>query len=206
MTASNTSAAENAAKTTEEQNGAQSENEKLEKNLKRSEKLVKEYQFFLLRLLILLIVLWVLFFKIVGITTMPTADMYPRVDAGDLVLFYRLDTDVRPQDVIVLEKSTPDSAEEQLFILRVIAVPGDTVDIDDDGFVIVNGNVQIESNIFYQTPRYEDCTEFPLTLGQDECFVLADSRGSGEDSRYFGPVRKDEVRGTVITIVRRNNL
>ncbi|MBQ6207780.1 MAG: S26 family signal peptidase, partial [Oscillospiraceae bacterium] len=35
---------------------------------------------------------------------------------------------------------------------------------------------------------------------------LADSRNGGSDSRYFGPVRRDEILGTVITILRRNNL
>ena len=48
--------------------------------------------------------------------------------------------------------------------------------------------------------------DYPLTLGPDECFVLADRRNGGEDSRYFGPVSKDEIMGTVVTIVRRTNL
>ncbi len=153
-----------------------------------------------------MIVLWVLFFKVIGLTHMPNSDMYPRVDMGDLVLFYRLDTDVKAQDVIVLEKTGSDSGEKQLFISRVVAVGGDTVEISDAARLIINGNTMIESNIFYETPRYEGFTEYPLTLAQDECFVLADSRNGGTDSRYYGPVKKSEIRGTVITIVRRNNL
>ena len=47
---------------------------------------------------------------------------------------------------------------------------------------------------------------FPLTLEEGECFVLADSRNGGTDSRVFGPVSKSEIEGTVITIVRRNDL
>ena len=35
---------------------------------------------------------------------------------------------------------------------------------------------------------------------------LADARQNGTDSRYFGAVQKNEIVGTVITIVRRNNL
>lgn len=180
---------------------------KLKKSIKRSERSVKDYQFFVLRVLILVVVLWVLLFQIVGVTHMNSGDMYPRIDAGDFLLFYRLDTDVRAQDIIVFEKLTPSSGgEKQLFISRVVAVAGDTVDISDAERLIVNGNAVIESNIFYSTPRYEGFTEYPLTLGPGECFVLADSRNGGADSRYFGPVQQDEILGTVITVVRRNNL
>ena len=64
----------------------------------------------------------------------------------------------------------------------------------------------IESNIFYPTPRYEDHVNYPLTLADDEVFVLADSRNGGTDSRYFGPVKKSEILGSVVLIVRRTNL
>lgn len=176
------------------------------KQLRRSEKGVVDYQFFLLRLLVLLLLIWVLFFKIVGLTHMPNGDMYPRVDMGDLVLYYRLDKDVQAQDVVVIEKLTPDTKEEKLFICRVVAAAGDTVEITDEGHLKINGNAVLEPNIFYQTPRYEGYTEFPLTLGADQCFVLADKRDGGADSRYFGPVDRSEIVGTVITIVRRNAL
>ena len=180
---------------------------KLRKQLRRSEKSVRNYQYFIFRLILFLVVLWVLFFKIIGITRMPTADMYPRLDAGDMILFYRLDTDVRSQDVIVLEKTTPDSGgEKQLFVLRVVGAPGDTVEITEGDRLVVNGNTVLESNIFYPTPRYESDVTYPLTLGDDECFVLADSRNGGNDSRFFGPVKTSEIDGTVITILRRNNL
>ncbi|MBQ9249589.1 MAG: signal peptidase I [Oscillospiraceae bacterium] len=177
------------------------------KKLKRSERSVKEYQYFILRLFVFLLVLWILFFQIVGLTHMPSGDMAPRLDAGDLVLFYRLDKNVKAQDVVVIEKVTPDSdGKKALFISRVIAVAGDTVEITEDGRVLVNGNTLIESNIFSTTQPYEGYTEYPLTLGEDECFVLSDARRNSEDSRYFGPVARKEIQGTVITIVRRNNL
>ena len=178
----------------------------VKKQLRRSERGVKEYQYFLIRLAVLLLLIWVLFFKVVGLTHMPNGDMYPRLDMGDLVLYYRLDTDVRAQDVVVLEKLTPDTLEKKLYICRVVAVAGDTVEITDAGHLVINGNTMIESNIFSLTPRYEGFTEYPLTLGEGQCFVLADHRDGGADSRYFGPVDKSELVGTVITIVRRNAL
>ena len=190
----------------EQEQELQEASEKAKKKTIRSEKSVKRYQNLVLRLLLLILVIWVLFFKIVGLTHMPSEDMYPRVDAGDLVLFYRMDTDVKAQDIIVLEKTTPDSAgEEELFISRVIAAAGDTVEIDGSR-LLVNGNAMIESNIFYPIQAYDEYTQYPVTLEADECFVLGDCREGASDSRYFGPVKKSEIQGTVISILRRNNL
>ncbi len=186
---------------------AEEKSEKKAKKLAKAERSVRRYETIVLRILILAVVIWVLFFKMIGLTHMPSADMFPRIDAGDLVLFYRLDKEVRPQDVIVLEKTTPESGtEKEMYISRVVAVQGDTVDITDEGRLVVNGNTVVESSIFYTTPRYEGYTQFPLTLQTDECFVLADQREGGSDSRYFGAVKKDEIQGTVINILRRTNL
>ena len=199
----------NEAEEKEKQKQEENENkaDKLVKNVKRSEKSVRSYQFFALRLFLLILVIWVLLFKIVGITHMPNADMYPRIDAGDMVLFYRLDKNIQAQDVIVISKETPDTnGEKQLWISRVIAVAGDTVEITGDQQVIVNGNTLIESNIFYNTPPYEGYTKYPVTVGEGEYFVLSDSRKNGTDSRVFGVVTKEDLVGTVITILRRSNL
>lgn len=187
---------------------SEEQTQKLVKKVNKSEKSVKHYQWFLLRLLIFLLVVWILFFQVIGLTRMPSGDMYPRLDAGDMILYYRLDKDVKAQDIIVFEKTTPDTPNDKtLFISRVVAVEGDTVEINENGRLVVNGNVMIEANIFYSTPQYEGHTDdYPLVLGEGECFVLGDHRGDSADSRYFGPVNKSEITGTVITILRRNNL
>ena len=178
----------------------------------------------LIRFLVTILVIYVLFFHLVGVTVMPNGDMYPRVDAGDLILYYRLDKDVKAQDIIVLKKdmeavmetktisgygNKPSSAKAegtQMFICRVVAVAGDTVEVTEDGNLLINRSAMVESNIFYRTYPYRGYTEYPLTLQEGECFVLADARQGGADSRFFGPVKIEEIQGTVITILRRNNL
>ena len=154
----------------------------------------------LLRALITVAALYGIFGWVLGLTTAPNNDMYPRVDAGDLLLYYRLDKEVKAQDIVVLKKN------DTTYIGRVVAVGGDTVEITEGQALVVNGSAMVESNIFYPTPVYEGFIEYPLTLAEGECFVLSDSRNGGEDSRYYGPVRRDELLGTVITVVRRNNL
>ena len=185
---------------------------------------------FLLRTISLALVIYVLFFHLVGLTMMPNRDMYPRLDAGDLLLFYRIERNPKFQDIVVIDKTMeedhrteepgtlrkvldwlgfrdPEAPKTQRFVCRVIAAPGDTVEISDERGLLVNGNAVIENNIFYPTQAYEEGgIVYPLKLGAGEYFVMADQRNGGMDSRYFGVVTTEEIQGVVITILRRNNL
>ena len=183
------------------------ESEKLTKELAKTEKGLKNAQWFLIYLIVFLVVVWIMFFKIIGITHMPSEDMEPRVDAGDLLVFYRLDRDAEFEDVIIFEKDIDGSGKKQVFVGRVMAAPGDTVEINDNNRLVVNGNLIVETSIYYAaTPKRGDRVTYPLTLQEGQYFVLVDDREQGMDSRYFGPVSKDEVLGTVITLIRRNKL
>ena len=197
---------------------------------KRRRRRVRAFRSFLLRLIGLVLVVYILFFHLVGLTMMPSRDMYPRLDVGDLLLFYRIDRTPKYQDVIVIDKQLeedtrtgergfvrealdwlgfkdPEAPATKRYVCRVIAVPGNTVEITTEHGLKVNGNTLIESNIFYPTQPYEEgVTDYPLTLGEGEFFVLADQRNGGMDSRYFGIVKQDEIQGIVITILRRSNL
>lgn len=178
---------------------------KLEKELTKAEKGLKYGQRFLIYLIAFLAVAWVLFFKVIGITHMPTEDMEPRIDGGDLLVFYRLDKDAAFQDVIIFEKEV--DGRKMLLVGRVMAAPGDTVDINANHQLVVNGNVIVEEAIYYSsTYKRGDRVSYPLTLEEGQYFVLTDNRDTGVDSRYFGPVSRDEVLGTVIMLFRRNKL
>jgi signal peptidase I len=71
---------------------------------------------------------------------------------------------------------------------------------------MVNGNNIVEPNIHNPTYPFEGYIEYPLTLKEGECFVLCDARNGTEDSRYFGPVSKKSIKGTVIAVLRRYSL
>lgn len=173
---------------------------------KRHKKQMRALRSFLFRFVLLAAVIYALFFHIVGITMMPNKDMYPRLDAGDMLLYYRLERNPKAQDVIVISKAVDPGAEKQRLVCRVAAVPGDTVEVSEEKGLCVNGNPLIETGIFYPTQEYEDRTEYPVTLADGEYFVMADRRNGGMDSRYFGPVRLEEIEGVVITLLRRNGL
>lgn len=157
-------------------------------------------QLLILHLILAVLALWLMFGFIFGITTAPTNDMHPRIDNGDLLLFFRLETSPIAGDVVVFNKNNTQ------YVGRVVAVGGDTVEVTKDEQLKINGNTVVENDIYYSTPLYEGFVKYPLTLGEDSYFILVDSRSGGEDSRYFGPVVRSELLGTVITVVRRTNL
>lgn len=86
-------------------------------------------------------------------------------------------------------------------VKRVIAVGGDTVDIDfDTGEVSVNGQVLQEDYIKELTQRDEGGHEYPLVVPDGCCFVMGDNRMNSLDSRSgaVGFIPDDEIMGKVI--------
>lgn len=160
----------------------------------------KDFLDMLKNALLLFLILWLTFTFFLGIKMAPNDDMKPRVSAGDILVYYRIAKDPSIQEVVVLKKNDTD------YVGRVVAKEGDTVEITKEAVLIVNGNQVIEDNIFYPTSYYEGFVDYPLTLKDNEFFVLADKREGAEDSRYYGPVTKSEIKGTVIGQFRRSNI
>ena len=155
---------------------------------------------FLVRLFWLITVNGILFGVVFGLTPMANADMQPAVCAGDLMLYYRLDKNLKSDDVVVFQK------EGIQYTGRIVAVPGDVVEITDESELMVNKNTVMEDNIFYTTPAYDSEVEYPLALKEDQYFILCDNREGAKDSRSFGVVDTGEIKGKVITIVRRSGI
>lgn len=160
---------------------------------------MKEFLDFTKNLIGLILILWILFTFVIGIKTVQNNDMNPRLQAGDVIVYFKLDNDLKSQDLVILNKD----GEE--YIGRIVAKGGDTVNITPESALIINGNNVSEQNIFYETVQYEGFVEYPLTLEKDEIFVLCDMREGGKDSRYYGPVKKSDIKGTVLVSFRRGS-
>ena len=155
---------------------------------------------FLVRLFLLITVIGILFGVVFGLTPMANADMQPAVCAGDLMLYYRLGKNLNSDDVVVFQK------EGIQYTGRIVAVPGDVVEITDESELMVNKNTVMEDNIFYTTPAYDSEVEYPLALKEDQYFILCDNREGAKDSRSLVVVDTSEIKGKVITIVRRSGI
>ncbi len=161
---------------------------------------ISDIKSFFSRLLVMIIMIYIMFWIIFGLQPMANDDMKPRISAGDLMLFYRLETRINSDDVVVIQK------DGKTYTGRVVAKGGDKVEVTDDSTLKINDSTMIESDIFYSTPKYEEYVQYPLQLADDEYFILCDYRNGAKDSRYFGAVKKSEILGKVITIIRRSNL
>ena len=138
----------------------------------------------------------VVFTFIFGFMRVEDSSMEPRFQNGDLVLFYRLDRDYGSRDVAVF------AHEGTMIAGRVVALEGDTVNIDSQG-LIVNGAYQQEPGITDDTTQVADGVTFPLTVPDGAVFVLGDNRDEAVDSRIVGCIPADQTFGTVIGLFRR---
>lgn len=125
--------------------------------------------------------------------------MYPRLRDGDMVIFYRLEAEQNVSDVVAYAKNGV------LYYGRIVAMGGDTVDLNADGQLIVNGSVQQEE-VFSATSAEGRATVLPVTLAGNEVFILGDNREYAQDSRDFGPVAKGDIKGKVISLLRNRGL
>lgn len=156
---------------------------------------------FFKKLFMIIVVFYFLFTFIFGFQVIYNDDMFPKMVPSDLLIYYRLDKEFYVGDVVVVGKNDADYA------LRIVASGGDEVDISDEGQLIVNGSYQAETNIFYPTGEYEETAvdiKFPMKLKENEVFVLGDMRKGAKDSRYFGPVEKNEIKGKIFALYRRS--
>lgn len=160
-------------------------------------RLREEIVMFLRNLAVMVLTLIVMFGVVFGFYRVSDNAMSPRVSAGDLLLYYRLEKQLRTQEVVVLRK------DGKRYVGRIVAKSGDQVEVTEDACLKVNGNLIVETDIFYDTLRDGDHLDYPVTLGDGQYFVLGDFRIGAEDSRYFGPVEKSEILGKVLILFRR---
>lgn len=123
--------------------------------------------------------------------------MLPSFSGGDRVACIHSFSGYERGDVIIISHAT---RKDESIIKRVIAVGGDTVDIDFyKGTVSVNGRELDEPYVNTPTNLSYDMT-FPVTVPEDKLFVLGDNRNDSLDSRStdIGFINENKVLGKVV--------
>lgn len=165
---------------------------------KKLSRLALAFLMFVIKLMIVALTVFVLFSYIFGVTRNQSLNMQPAVQDGDLLFYYRLVNDYAADDVVIVHY------EEKQIVSRIVAVAGDTVDIEAGG-LIVNGALVQEAKVIGETTSFVDAVTFPLTVPEGEVFVLGDNRPNATDSRIFGCVRIADIDGRLVGLFRRRN-
>jgi signal peptidase I len=120
--------------------------------------------------------------------------MSPHVSSGEFVMIntlaYRFHTPSRG-DIVTFRHD--DDTTPELYIKRVIGIPGDRIRIDR-GVVYVNGTRLNEPYVQFSDER----SEAEITVPADDVYVLGDNRAVSEDSRAFGPVPESALTGKAV--------
>jgi signal peptidase I len=122
-------------------------------------------------------------------------------------LSYRLH-DINRGDVVVFDRITTDGevVQHDDLIKRVIALPGETVEIRQC-VVFIDGEELLEPYLNdYDTAQInlEDRCRVselePTQISDDHIFVMGDNRGFSTDSRFFGPIGREQLIGQLFAI------
>ena len=106
---------------------------------------------------------------------------------GDILLLYKLSS-IDRFDIIVLDEEK----DNEKIIKRVIGLPGETV-------AIKKGKIYINDKVIDDEYAYGETSDFDkVTLADDQYFILGDNRLISKDSRYFGPIKENEIKGKIV--------
>ena len=115
-------------------------------------------------------------------------------------------TSINRGDVIVFKY--PEDPERD-FIKRVIGLPGDVVEVRHKR-VYIDGRPLDEPYVYYLRPPSAAASPFgvadlreqygPVTVPPSEYFVMGDNRDNSQDSRYWGFLPRDLVKGRALII------
>lgn len=131
-------------------------------------------------------------------TSVIGSSMEPTLSDGDNLIVdkitYRF-SDPKRFDIIVF----PFKLEENTYyIKRIIGLPGETVQIDLQGNIYINGELLSESyGREVIAPENVGIAVDPIVLGEDEYFVMGDNRNNSMDSRteIIGNIHGDDIVG-----------
>lgn len=161
-------------------------------------KVMKEMISTLLYLLGVLCLTWLVITFVGQRTEVDGSSMEPTLTNGDNLIVDKLSYRFRdPErfDIIVFPyKHKP----KTYYIKRIIGLPGETVQIDEQGNIYINGEILSESyGREIIRPENVGLAAEPIVLGEDEYFVMGDNRNNSTDSRFaqVGNIKREDIIG-----------
>lgn len=129
-------------------------------------------------------------------TSVSGSSMEPMLSDGDNLIVDKISyrfRDPERYDIIVFPYQYE---EDTYYIKRIIGMPGEEVQVIG-GYVYIDGEL-LKSDVYgAEVMEYAGIAEVPITLGEDEYFVLGDNRNHSADSREasVGILTRDMLMG-----------
>jgi signal peptidase I len=137
-------------------------------------------------------------------SVVPSASMMPTLLPGPYIVVNRWSAGRPPARGEVIAFWSPRGDGVQ-FVKRVVGLPGERIAVRARS-VFVNcrpGDACVplhEPYAFYDDRAVEPADDGPVRVPSESIFVMADNRNRGEDSRDFGPIRRESVVGRPVFV------
>ena len=162
----------------------------------KPKQILKEVISTILYIAVVLTVTWLIITFVGQRTQVNGSSMEPTLSDHDNLIVDKISyrfKDPERFDIIVF----PFQYEEDVYyIKRIIGMPGETVFIDLDGTIYIDGEA-LQENYGREVMLSPGRAGEPITLGEDEYFVLGDNRNNSSDSRdpSVGNIHRDRIVG-----------
>lgn len=151
-----------------------------------------------LYILTVLGITYLIILYVIQLTNVDGDSMLPALQNGNKIFVEKVSYrfhDPERFDVIVFPV---DESGNDIYIKRIIGLPGETVQIGEDGTIYINGEVLEEDyGKAVIAPERRGIAADPIVIGLNEYFVLGDNRNDSTDSRFVqvGNIYKDDIIG-----------
>lgn len=135
----------------------------------------------------------------------PSGSMIDTIEVGDIIMAQKVTLEMGKDPEVGqivtfynVEGEVDEKGKTIVYIKRVIATAGQTVDLKD-GYVYIDGEKQEESYTDGQ-PSYDlnSGIVYPFTVSEGCIWVMGDNRTNSSDSRWFGEVPIENVNGIAL--------
>ena len=145
--------------------------------------------------IVAIMIIFTFVFRIVGVSG---PSMMETLQDGDWLIVSAFITEPERGDIVII---TQPNAFNEPIVKRVIAIEGDTIDIDfENATVKINGKIINEPYLGSPTSIDEGAWQYPITLKEGQVFVMGDNRMHSSDSRSpdIGLIEEHYILGQVL--------
>ncbi len=135
---------------------------------------------------------------LVAVLLLPVLQIYgtsmtPTLTEGDIVVSVKGSNDMKSGEILAFYYNN------KILVKRVIAQPGDWVDIDDEGNVYVNSEL-LDEPYLVEKAFGETTIKLPYQVPEKRIFVMGDHRATSVDSRNnaVGCVAEEQIVGKIV--------